>query len=235
MAKNIAIVGSAWSSRDIAPFSDPNWEIWSCSPSNIDLPRTDVFFEMHDLGKLLRDPGYTFYLSWMKKMPKVYLLEAFDLLPNSVSYPFAEMQKLFGPFFWDSTVAYMQALAISRENWDSEAGKPEAIALYGIDMTANDEYGNQRKATQYYIQCAWHSGIKMVVPAESDILEPAPPYGYKERWRTFVKIQKKREELEHRHHQLMVDQKQNLLVEAEIKGATHILEWMEQTGMLRQG
>src|SRR3990167_6788901 len=33
----IAVIGTAPSSRMLAPFNDPSWKIWSCSPGNMEI------------------------------------------------------------------------------------------------------------------------------------------------------------------------------------------------------
>src|SRR5713226_4715918 len=44
----IAMIGTAPSSRMLAPFNDPSWKIWACSPGNMNaLPRVDTWFELH--------------------------------------------------------------------------------------------------------------------------------------------------------------------------------------------
>src|SRR3981189_2150960 len=44
----VALIGTAPSSRMLAPYNDPSWKIWACSPGNMNvLPRVDVWFELH--------------------------------------------------------------------------------------------------------------------------------------------------------------------------------------------
>src|SRR6185369_4436947 len=54
MAKRIALLGSAPSSIRLAPFKDPSWTIWACSPGvypTLAMERTfqpgDAYFELH--------------------------------------------------------------------------------------------------------------------------------------------------------------------------------------------
>ena len=169
----IALLGTAPSSKLLAPFNDPSWEIWAVGPANMDLPRFDVFFEIHGMDTELRDPKYADFVKWLKQQPKVYMQEARpDEYPGSVKYPFDEMREKFGRFFWTSSLSYMLALAIDK--------KPEAIGLFGVDMSAHEEYGYQRPGCHYFIHEAEKAGIDLVVPFESDILFPHPPYGFRE-------------------------------------------------------
>ena len=75
-----------------------------------------------------------------------------------------------------------------------ESGADE-IMLYGVDMSATDEYGYQRAGCHYFIQEAEKRGINLVVPFESDILEPPPPYGYREASRMWWKMNTRWKEL----------------------------------------
>ena len=185
----IALLGSAPSSRMLAPFKDPNWEIWSCSPANMDLP-SDYFFEIHALDTTLKEPQYaqSGFIDFCKKHPKIYMQEARSEFPGAIVYPKDEMFKEFGPYFFTSSLAYMLALAISK--------KPEVIGLFGVDMSAGDEYGYQRAGCHYFIQEAEKRGIDIAVPFESDILEPPPPYGYREADRMWWKMNTRWKELQ---------------------------------------
>jgi hypothetical protein len=168
----IAILGAAPSSRLLAPFNDPSWEIWACSPGNCDLPRIDYFFEIHAFNTTLKEARYADFVEWCKKHPKIYMQEKRPEYPGSIAYPKDEMLQEFGPYFWRSSVDYMMALAISKE--------PEAIGLWGVDMNAHDEYADQRPSCQHYIYEASRRGIKIAVPPETNIHQPAPMYGYRE-------------------------------------------------------
>lgn len=183
----IALLGSAPSSKWVAPFKDPEWEIWGCAPANMDLPRCDVFFEIHAIDTTLQEPQYADFVAWCKKHPKIYMQEKRPEYPGSIAYPKDEMFAKFGPYFWTSSLSYMLALAIDK--------KPEAIGLWGVDMSAEDEYSHQRPGCQYFIQEAEKLGIDIVVPYGSDILFPHPPYGYREASHMWSKMNTRWKEL----------------------------------------
>lgn len=187
--KKIALLGSAPSSKWLAPFNDPEWEIWSCSPANMDLPRSDVFFEIHALDTTLKEDQYrvTGFIDYCKKHPQIYMQEKRPEYPGAIVYPKDEMFKKFGPYFFTSSLSYMLALAIDKN--------PEAIGLFGVDMSAGDEYGYQRAGCHYFIQEAQKRDINLHVPFESDILEPPPPYGYRESSRMWWKMNTRWKEL----------------------------------------
>lgn len=217
----IALIGSAPSSRDLAPFNDPEWEIWSCSPSNMDLPRSDVFFEIHAMDTMVRDPELTLFLAWVRKQPKVFLQETDPRFPNALAYPKDEMVAKYGGYFFTSSLAYMFALALER--------KPTHIGLWGVDMTATEEYGYQRAGCHYFIQKARDLGVEVVVPVESDIAAPTPQYGFRESNPMYRKLFVRRQELQRRHANAMA--KRDLLHEeaVSIAGALEDVEYMINT------
>ncbi len=188
--RKIAILGSAVSSVGLAPFDNPEWEIWACSPANMTLPRKTLWFELHNI-EIKKREGLQGYLDWMAKQPfKIYMQAVHPEFPNSLEYPLQPIVSKYGPFWWTSQPAYMLALAIEQ--------KPEAIGLYGIDMAANSEYNQQRLALQFLIREVLRANINLVVPPESDILEPAPMYGYSESSRQWRKYYARMHELKER-------------------------------------
>lgn len=206
--RKIAILGSASSSVGLAPVYDPTWEIWACSPGNKGIARCDVWFELHNVEVKLRE-GLAEWLDYLKKQPVVYMQAAFPDYPGSKEYPLQAMLEKWGPFWWTSQIAFMLALAIEEQ--------PHAIGIYGVDMAANSEYNQQRLACQYFIQHIVRSPINLVVPPESDILEPAPLYGYCESSRQWRKYYARKLELVQRVNDLKA------VAAAKEKEANHLL------------
>lgn len=191
--RKIAVLGSAVSSVQFAPFDHNDWEIWACSPANRQLRRVDFWFELHN-PHLKEREGLKEWLEFLKKQPQVFMQEKFPDYPGSIMYPLKHMVDKYGPFWWTSQIAYMLALAIEQ--------KPEIIGVYGVDMAANTEYNQQRLACQFFLQIINKAGIQLVVPPESDLLEPAPMYGYMESSRRWRKYEARRLELEERINRL---------------------------------
>ena len=187
--KKIAVLGSAVSSVRFAPYNEPDWEIWSCSPANRNIPRCDVWFELHNVELKIRE-GLADWMEWLKKQPKVYMQQALPDFPGSIMYPLKEMIEKHGRYWWTSQISYMLALAIEQ--------KPDIIGIYGVDMAANAEYSQQRAGCYYFIEAAQKAGIELVVPPESDLLEPPPLYGYCESSRQWRKMYARTQELQGR-------------------------------------
>jgi hypothetical protein len=169
----IALVGTAPSSRDLAPFKDPSWTIWACSPGNAHgvIPRADAWFEVH--SNLMWPEAAQYgpqYIEWLKQQTFPIYMQDNRLVPNATPLPIQELVGEFGKFFFTSSFAYMLAMAI-------KAGANE-IALFGIDMASKDEYIKQRPGGHYFMQKAAERGIIVSVPYESDLAQPPPLYGY---------------------------------------------------------
>ena len=221
----IALLGAAPSSRLLAPFNDPNWEIWACSPPNFDLPRVDAWFEVHSLKRKMNQVNKPFFDKLLAH-PRVYLNGAdpeFGKFPNGIAYPIEEMVAEYGEYFFTSSLAYMMAFAIKQ--------KPDMIGLWGVDMSAAEEYGYQRAGCHFFIREAAKAGINVVAPVESDIMRPVPLYGFKEQTPMYWKQRVRRKELEDRIHRCqhtIENQKREELI---LRGALDDMNYVENTWM----
>jgi hypothetical protein len=170
--RRIAILGSAPSSLNLAPFQDPTWKIWGCSGGTAPhCKRVDAWFEAHDFDttRALFSPEYLAFLR-SGAFP-VYMADAHPEIPTSKKFPREELLQAFGPFFFTSTISWMLAYALHFED-------PIEIGLWGIDLAAGCEYEYQRPGAHHFISVARHRGIKVTVPPQADILKPPPMYGF---------------------------------------------------------
>lgn len=180
----VALIGTAPSSRMLAPYNDPSWKIWACSPGNMNtLPRVDLWFELH--SNLLWPECESYgkpYIEWLKqqKFP-IFMQDRWptaegnmvplqQIVPNATGFPMNEMVAEFGDSFFTSSFAWMMALAIMQ-------GATE-ISLYGIDMASRDEYIRQRPGFFFFRYQAEKRGIKVSAPHESDIMQSPALYAY---------------------------------------------------------
>ena len=134
----VALVGTAPSSRMLAPFGDPSWKIWGCSPGNMNaLPRYDAWFEIHANLMWPEHASYgPAYIEWLKTLVVPVYMQDQSQVPNATPFPWRELTAEFGEDFFTSSFAWMMAFAMQQ-------GAAE-IALYGIDMASRDEYILQR-------------------------------------------------------------------------------------------
>lgn len=164
----------------LAPYGDNDWQIWACSAGNANqLPRVNIWFEMHMIGEMMAPENRAMaepFFAWLKTqsdagMFDVVMCEFNKFVPKAIPYPLEEMIEAFGRNWLTSSVAYMLALAIAR-------GATE-IALFGVDMAADQEhYSAQRAGCVYFIELAERQGIQVHVPFESCLKQATPLYGY---------------------------------------------------------
>ncbi len=183
----VAIVGTAPTSRFLAPFDDPTWQIWACSAANVGaLPRVTLWFEMHMIAEMMaaeNKAGSEPFYRWLKERSesgdfKVIMCETGShyggpntMVPQAMPYPRDQMIETFGRNWFTSSVAYMMAFAI--------ANGAKEIGLFGVDMAADQEhYEAQRAGCTRFIEIAEANGIKVHVPMESCLKTAAPMYGY---------------------------------------------------------
>lgn len=176
----IALIGSAPSSVHLAPYKDMSWAVWAVSPACYPVvPRSEVWFETHRFapappGPDRNAPGTKPWFSpeftaFLAAHPLVFMNEKHPSIPNSERLIFEELVAKYGPYHFTSTVAWMLAMAIEL--------KPKTIGLWGIDMSAHEEHAYQRPGCQHFLGLAMQLGINVVLPPESDLMQPGPSYG----------------------------------------------------------
>lgn len=210
----IALVGSAPSSINKAPYGDPEWDIWGCSPGAYGIagPYSNAWFELHrwepqipghvGTGQAWFSPEYCEFL--IRHPGTVYMAEPIPPeFSNAKPLPVNRIAEQFGPFFLSSSLSWMWAMAIlniedDRANRQHGDNSQDEIAMFGVDMAAHEEYASQRPACQFFITEAKRRGIKVTVPPESDILQPSFWYGVTENKPMAIKLTARLKELEGR-------------------------------------
>jgi hypothetical protein len=217
----VALIGTAPSSRMLAPFNDPSWQIWACSPGNMGiLPRVDLWFEIH--GNLLWPENKHYgepYLNWLNQQTFPIYMQDQSFVPRAMSLPVKELVKEFGPYFFTSSFAWMMAMAMLK-------GAKE-IALFGIDMASRDEYILQRPGSYYFFMEGKRRGIKMMAPYESDIMQPPSLYGFSEVTQFGRKLQARKVELKQRVNDLANTVNSATTQKTYLEGALEDLDYFE--------
>ena len=190
----IAIIGKCNDTRFAAPFDDKDVDVWTFSPTvdngecDRDLQRWDVWFDVHDLGYVETcAPGYREWLAKQKK--PVYLSRGYSDQPNANVFPLDTVKNLTPYPYFNNTVSYVLALAISTN--------PEWIGLFGVNMAARSEYGHQRPSCEYWLGVAAGMGINVYLPPASDLLKSGRLYGF-EQTDMAAKVKARKSELEQR-------------------------------------
>lgn len=172
----IALLGSHSKTKFKAPYGDPDWQIWACSPANAEvLPRVDAWFEVH-VPAFDPETRRADYMEFLRGLTVPLYMRDRTGHENALPYPDVEMKARFSavppgevepvPFFFQSSPAYMFAFAIAQQ--------PEEIGLWGIHQEGQEERVRQRQSTQYFIQKAWEAGIKVRVPDGVTLLRQPP-------------------------------------------------------------
>lgn len=196
MRPRIAILGSAPSSVKLAPFHDKRWQIWSCSPANLQqrLPRIDVWFEMHSWSFEQKQASNPAYYNWVKRQKTVIMQQKDPEIPGSIAYPLDEIKKRWpwgSRYFLTSSPALMMAFALLQN--------PECMGLWGIDMAGHTEWQWQRPGCHYWMeQAEVYNDCRIVTPGEADIMQPPPVYGYCESTHMWRKLNARKREIETR-------------------------------------
>lgn len=182
--RKVALIGTAVSSRKMAPYDDPEWEIWGCSMGNAGhispehmLRRVTIWFELHSIADMtgLENREWTFpYYNWLRTQQcKVFMQERNPYVPNAVPFPMPTLVEQFGKNWFTSSIAWMMAYAIH--------SKVDEIGIFGVDMAIDLElYSGQRDALTRWVEIAKERGIKISIPWESCLGMHRPLYGYDE-------------------------------------------------------
>lgn len=169
--KKVALVGYAAASRGLAPFNDPEYEIWGLNQVNRWIPRADRWFENHREWNTYVVEG-TDYKEFLTTLPiPVYMSYPDPIIPNAMQYPKDKLVETFGLEYLTSTIAQMLALAIYEEFTE--------IGLYGIDLVVGDEYSYQRPCAEFWLGIAHAKGINVRLPHSSALLKSRFTYGYR--------------------------------------------------------
>lgn len=169
--RRIAIVGTAPSSADEAPYDDKSWEIWSLGANQTKIKRFTRWFELHTFHALeCADALQPQRVEFFKKIGKDLTIgHENELLPDATMYPKDEIVAKFGNYF-TSSIAWMIALAIHEG--------AEEIGLWGIDMVGECEYAYQRACCEYLLGIARGKGITVTLSPHSPLLRAERMYAF---------------------------------------------------------
>lgn len=177
--KNLAIVGSHERTRSQAPFDDPDYDIWvfNEAPQAAWCKRWDVCFQLHkpevyeSVNNFVRSDHWT-WLQECHGSRQIFMQDYDSRVPNSKRYPLGEIiDSLPGAHlrWFRSSAAYAIALALY-QGW-------EHIALYGLDLASNTEYGYQLSNYQFWVGIAFGMGVQIEMISNERFFTGAL-YGY---------------------------------------------------------
>lgn len=148
--KKLAIVGSHPATRSLAPYNNPEWEIWvfNEAPQHDWCLSWDVAFQLHkpEVYTSLKNVNRADHWDWLQRnhgADKIIWMQDEDaLVPNSRRYPLEEIRHDVDGHLLTSTVVQAIALAL----WQGR----ESIDVWGVDLTSNTEYAYQMPGFLYW-------------------------------------------------------------------------------------
>ena len=165
----IAIVGYATTSRDDAPFDNPEWDIAGLNQIYRFLPREDIHMDIHVNWDEHNVEG-TDHRGWLRDCGiPVLMTRVHQDLPTSVAFPLQAVIGI-GCDYLTSSVAFYVAWAIHQGY--------RTIGLYGIDLVVGTEYEFQKACAEFWLGVAHGKGIDLVIPQTSALLKHTHRYGY---------------------------------------------------------
>ena len=186
--KTVALVGMASSSCSLAPFDEPDVEIWCLNEMHAFswMKRATRWFQIHDSDswkRYIAKRDVRGHYDWLKKNPldvPIYMQYQNDIIPRSVGYPLHEVvDRFFKNFrrgkkkvkYFTSTFDYMMGIALLEDF--------KRIEIYGFEMTDDIEYIKQKAAAEFWIGLAMGKDVEIYTPENCQILWSAL-YGGKE-------------------------------------------------------
>jgi hypothetical protein len=192
----VAIVGSSPETREMAPWDDPNVDIWVFNEAysqNIRgedgepyqwCRRASVVFQLHDqaIYRSEHNRSDKRHWEWLQQNHGdliIYMKDVDDQVPNSHRLPIEAIHGLLDNFrhgpalerrnYLTSTVSIALALAILHAY--------DRILIYGVEMASDTEYQYQRECVLFWLGVAIGRGIRVeMVSGESMFNRPVYAY-----------------------------------------------------------
>lgn len=167
-----AIVGFASSSRDVAPYDDPEWVILALNQLYRHIDRADAWFDIHaDADKPEKVVEGTDYVGWLKEAPiPIFMIDQRPEYPTSLRYPIEDAIALTGLDYFTSTISFMIALAL-RDG-------AKTIGLWGVDLIVGQEWDYQKACVEFWLGVAQGKGLDILLPNQTALLKTSYRYGY---------------------------------------------------------
>lgn len=169
MTKKIAIIGTASSTLDQAPWLDYSWTIYTLARHSQKMDRSDLAFEIHDTAGVHGGYYSDAYVKTCHKMPLVCLSGMARRLKGKPFPVRAAMALRSGRWYLQGSATYMLAYAILQG--------AEEIGIWGVDMANDSEYSMQRPCLESWIGFAEGRGIKVTIPENSALMSVPWRYG----------------------------------------------------------
>jgi hypothetical protein len=172
--KKLAIVGAEKQTRHLAPYDNPEYDIWVFNEwANAEwCRRWDALIQIHDkkIYQNLNNAKDPHHWEWLQREhgKPIYMQAVDPLVPDSVAYPLREIIAEYQTDYFRATICYAIALALYQGY--------EEIHIYGVELKSHAEYKSQRDCFIYWNGVA-HGKIKLHCCKG---LFESPLYGFEE-------------------------------------------------------
>lgn len=168
LKNKVLILGSSYNTLKDAPIKDDSYTVIALSGFQNEC--VDIYFEMHDRKSWRKEAE-----SYLKRCNKKIVCKKQQTdIKNTFRFPIEESQKALNRTYFTSSIAYILAFLFMREGI-------EEIAIFGVDLTAKEEYQEQRPCCEYLIGRLEGKGIKITIPEKSALLKSSHLYGYEKK------------------------------------------------------
>lgn len=178
--RKIAIVGTNRGSVDLVNGLGPDYEVWGVAGAWKHTDRITRQFEVHDMVKVkarYKDdfPDYIKMLNGLGK--EAFIRHPDSRVPRARMFPLDDFLSVWATLaperYFSSTIAYALGWAIieGREYRPDDYPPVDEIKLFGVHMSALDEYDHQKPNAEYLIGYARGRGIKVDVGDDSPLLK----------------------------------------------------------------
>lgn len=204
--RKIGIIGYT-GSRRLAPYGDPEWELWGLNnlhlAEDIDVTKFEAWFDLHPRTEIVKDDVHRGWLEGGSAGLPCFVWgdgngEPPADWPNAVAYPQQHVLDSFPPYFTNS-ISWMTALAITilqqRAEEQGLGVEDCELGVWGVDMATDGEYAQQRPSCEFFIGVAMGLGLPVTIPESSDLLKAATLYGL-ETSPMLAKIQERKAEIQ---------------------------------------
>lgn len=199
--RQIAMIGTAPSTRSQAPFKATDWEIWGQADYWKDMEKITRWYEFAPISKLRAE--FPAYMEFLRSADfPIYMRAKFADIPKSEAFPFEEMATKFGKEFMTATLVWMMCHAIT-EHMNGDTVK--VIGLWGYDMALDGEYVHQRPGIRHmewvcreHLPALGFDPILVMIPKGSDLRLTPIPYPFAEDDEMVAKIRSRRNDIRNR-------------------------------------
>jgi len=178
--REVALLGYAEDTRDLIHGMPETCETWGINMASVFLKKRTAtyWFQLHPRSWAPTGKNPTGYygrpkehLDWLQQFDgTVWVTESAPDIPNARMYPVREIVDMVGREYFTSTFAYQLALAL----YEHLNEKPiSTLHLFGINLTALEEYAGQRPCAEYWIGRLEQAGVRVDIPTGSALVKGA--------------------------------------------------------------